>query len=247
MARMAIPSQRAGSVRVRKVRLYPFAATFKPGHRLTVELSNDEPPAGEHNSLLPPDAFRPLHRKDDVRWLRVLLGARAQNPPCRRAADMRGFWRAGAWSGADEVRQVRNSANDLAVRQDQQDPCRRGRLLGEAGFDRCPDGGKGRLRRRWAAPCTAHELGAALEVAVIAMVAGPGRPGRSARTERLCSRLHGISRYGRGRGDHRLVPSSRRPAGPLTGPRHGALNRRTRPHGGPGDRQGQSKWSPSPS
>ena len=39
------------------VRLYPFAATFLPGHRLVVELSNDEPLADEHNSLLPPDAF----------------------------------------------------------------------------------------------------------------------------------------------------------------------------------------------
>ena len=32
-------------------------ATFLPGHRLVVELSNDEPLADEHNSLLPPDAF----------------------------------------------------------------------------------------------------------------------------------------------------------------------------------------------
>ena len=39
------------------VRLYPFAATFLPGHRLVVELSNDEPLADEHNALLPPDAF----------------------------------------------------------------------------------------------------------------------------------------------------------------------------------------------
>jgi predicted acyl esterase len=39
------------------VRLYPFAATFLPGHRLVIELSNDEPLADEHNSLLPPDAF----------------------------------------------------------------------------------------------------------------------------------------------------------------------------------------------
>jgi uncharacterized protein len=39
------------------VRLYPFAATFRPGHRLVVELSNDEPLADEHNALLPPDAF----------------------------------------------------------------------------------------------------------------------------------------------------------------------------------------------
>lgn len=39
------------------VRLYPFAATLLPGHRLVVELSNDEPLTDEHNSLLPPDAF----------------------------------------------------------------------------------------------------------------------------------------------------------------------------------------------
>ncbi|WP_459546052.1 alpha/beta hydrolase fold domain-containing protein [Nocardia sp. X0981] len=39
------------------LRLYPFAATFLPGHRLTVELSNDEPLADAHNALLPPDAF----------------------------------------------------------------------------------------------------------------------------------------------------------------------------------------------
>ncbi|GAA5028849.1 CocE/NonD family hydrolase [Microbacterium fluvii] len=39
------------------VRLYPFAATFLPGHTLVVELSNDEPLVDEHNSLLPPDAF----------------------------------------------------------------------------------------------------------------------------------------------------------------------------------------------
>ena len=39
------------------VRLYPFAATFLTGHKLVVELSNDEPLFDEHNSLLPPDAF----------------------------------------------------------------------------------------------------------------------------------------------------------------------------------------------
>ncbi|CAI9410507.1 CocE/NonD family hydrolase [Nocardioides sp. T2.26MG-1] len=39
------------------LRIYPFAATFLPGHRLVVELSNDEPLADEHNALLPPDAF----------------------------------------------------------------------------------------------------------------------------------------------------------------------------------------------
>lgn len=39
------------------LRLYPFAATFLPGHRMVVELSNDEPLTDAHNALLPPDAF----------------------------------------------------------------------------------------------------------------------------------------------------------------------------------------------
>lgn len=39
------------------LRVYPFAATVLPGHRLVVELSNAEPLVDEHNSLLPPDAF----------------------------------------------------------------------------------------------------------------------------------------------------------------------------------------------
>ncbi|MFE7398662.1 CocE/NonD family hydrolase C-terminal non-catalytic domain-containing protein [Streptomyces sp. NPDC057557] len=39
------------------LRLYPFAATFEPGHRLVVELSNNEPLVDAHNALLPPDAF----------------------------------------------------------------------------------------------------------------------------------------------------------------------------------------------
>lgn len=38
------------------VRLYPFAATVLPGHRLVLELSNNEPLADAHNALLPPDA-----------------------------------------------------------------------------------------------------------------------------------------------------------------------------------------------
>lgn len=46
-----------GSIQEYVLRLYPFANTFKQGHRLTVELSNAEPLADEHNSLLPPDAF----------------------------------------------------------------------------------------------------------------------------------------------------------------------------------------------
>ncbi len=46
-----------GAIEEYVLRLYPFANTFKPGHTLTVELSNDEPLADEHNALLPPDAF----------------------------------------------------------------------------------------------------------------------------------------------------------------------------------------------
>ena len=46
-----------GKIEEYVLRLYPFANTFKPGHRLMVELSNDEPLADEHNALLPPDAF----------------------------------------------------------------------------------------------------------------------------------------------------------------------------------------------
>ncbi|PBB07331.1 X-Pro dipeptidyl-peptidase [Kocuria sp. WRN011] len=46
-----------GSIEEYVLRLYPFANTFRQGHRLTVELSNAEPLADEHNSLLPPDAF----------------------------------------------------------------------------------------------------------------------------------------------------------------------------------------------
>jgi predicted acyl esterase len=46
-----------GKIEEYVLRLYPFAATFQPGHRLAVELSNDEPLADAHNALLPPDAF----------------------------------------------------------------------------------------------------------------------------------------------------------------------------------------------
>jgi len=46
-----------GKIEEYVLRLYPFANTFKPGHRLVVELSNAEPLADEHNALLPPDAF----------------------------------------------------------------------------------------------------------------------------------------------------------------------------------------------
>lgn len=46
-----------GAIEEYVVRLYPFAASFGPGHRLVLELSNNEPLADEHNALLPPDAF----------------------------------------------------------------------------------------------------------------------------------------------------------------------------------------------
>ena len=52
----AIPVE-PGRIEEYVVRLYPFAATFLTGHRLVIELSNDEPLFDKHNSLLPPDAF----------------------------------------------------------------------------------------------------------------------------------------------------------------------------------------------
>ena len=53
-----------GDVNEYVIRVYPFAATLLPGHRLIVELSNNEPVSDEHNSMLPPDAFHlPIGRK----------------------------------------------------------------------------------------------------------------------------------------------------------------------------------------
>ncbi|GAA4708793.1 hypothetical protein APR04_004604 [Promicromonospora umidemergens] len=52
----AVPVE-PGEIEEYVLRLYPFAATFLQGHRLTAELSNAEPLADEHNALLPPDAF----------------------------------------------------------------------------------------------------------------------------------------------------------------------------------------------
>ena len=58
----AVPVE-PGTIEEYVLRLYPFANTSRPGHVLTSELSNAEPPADEHNSLLPPDAFHlPLGR-----------------------------------------------------------------------------------------------------------------------------------------------------------------------------------------
>lgn len=39
------------------LRVYPFAATILPGHKIVAELSCDEPLFDDHNALLPPDAF----------------------------------------------------------------------------------------------------------------------------------------------------------------------------------------------
>lgn len=53
-----------GEINEYVIRVYPFAATFMPGHKLVVELSNNEPMADEHNALLPPDAFHlPIGRR----------------------------------------------------------------------------------------------------------------------------------------------------------------------------------------
>ncbi|WP_262403541.1 CocE/NonD family hydrolase C-terminal non-catalytic domain-containing protein [Actinomadura sp. CNU-125] len=52
----AVPVE-PGKVEEYVVRLYPFANSFEPGHRLEVELSCDEPMADAHNALLPPEAM----------------------------------------------------------------------------------------------------------------------------------------------------------------------------------------------
>ena len=52
----AVPVE-PGAIEEYVLRIYPFANTFMPGHKLVVELSNAEPLADEHNALLPPDAF----------------------------------------------------------------------------------------------------------------------------------------------------------------------------------------------
>jgi len=46
-----------GKIEEYVLRVYPFAATILPGHRVVLELSCDEPLTDEHNALLPPDAF----------------------------------------------------------------------------------------------------------------------------------------------------------------------------------------------
>ncbi|MFG3323853.1 CocE/NonD family hydrolase C-terminal non-catalytic domain-containing protein [Streptomyces sp. NPDC048171] len=57
----AVPVE-PGRIEEYVLRIHPFAATFLPGHKLVVELSNDEPMADEHNALLPPDAYLPVGR-----------------------------------------------------------------------------------------------------------------------------------------------------------------------------------------
>lgn len=52
----AIPVE-PGAMEEYVIRLYPFATAFRPGHRLVVELSCNEPLVDAHNSLLPPEAM----------------------------------------------------------------------------------------------------------------------------------------------------------------------------------------------
>jgi predicted acyl esterase len=52
----AVPVE-PGKIEEYAIRLYPFAATFRPGHKITLELMCNEPMADEHNALLPPDAY----------------------------------------------------------------------------------------------------------------------------------------------------------------------------------------------
>lgn len=51
----AVPVQ-PGRIEEYVVRLYPFATSFQPGHRLVLELSCNEPLVDGHNALLPPEA-----------------------------------------------------------------------------------------------------------------------------------------------------------------------------------------------
>jgi uncharacterized protein len=46
-----------GAINEYVIRLYPFANTFRAGHKLVLELMCNEPLVDEHNSLLPPDAY----------------------------------------------------------------------------------------------------------------------------------------------------------------------------------------------
>src|SRR5690606_15881922 len=51
----AVPVE-PGTIEEYVVRLYPFATVFRPGHKLVVELSCNEPLVDAHNALLPPEA-----------------------------------------------------------------------------------------------------------------------------------------------------------------------------------------------
>ena len=46
-----------GAINEYVIRLYPFANSFRVGHKLVLELMCNEPLVDEHNSLLPPDAY----------------------------------------------------------------------------------------------------------------------------------------------------------------------------------------------
>lgn len=80
-----------GTIEEYVIRLYPFAATFRPGHRLIVELSNDEPLVDAHNALLPPDSFhlpvgRPVTHKiyrDALHPSRLVLPFTIRDAPAK--------------------------------------------------------------------------------------------------------------------------------------------------------------------
>lgn len=80
-----------GKVEEYVLRLYPFAVSFQPDHRLVVELSNDEPLFDEHNAMLPPDAFhlpvgRPVTHKifrDAAHPSRLMLPFASKGPGAR--------------------------------------------------------------------------------------------------------------------------------------------------------------------
>lgn len=80
-----------GTINEYVIRLYPFAATFRTGHRLLAELSNVEPLVDDHNSLLPPDAFHlpighPVAHKiyrDSAHPSRLVLPMTAKSPDAR--------------------------------------------------------------------------------------------------------------------------------------------------------------------
>jgi len=52
----AVPVE-PGAIEEYVVRLYPFANVIRPGHRLVLDLSCNEPLVDAHNALLPPEAM----------------------------------------------------------------------------------------------------------------------------------------------------------------------------------------------